>query len=121
MTNNEIRITIAELCGWKRVTSPHEKNGMLVSNNTADKTVWVHDKESAPHLSPPDYLNDLNAIHSALSVKSKEFRNQFDIQMHNYCSGRGILWCEADAKDYAIMFLFCLNTKRYLAETKRHE
>ena len=51
MTEQEMRIAIAEACGWKR-------KGYKMWTNPADLS-W----EYASGL--PDYLNDLNAMHEA--------------------------------------------------------
>lgn len=49
MTNEQINIAIAEACGWKPTTD----GGIC----------W--DCNGAPIVTPPDYCNDLNAMHEA--------------------------------------------------------
>ena len=56
MTPEQQRIAIAEACGWK------------------PKTYWLQPIEPGDTpvtISPPDYLNDLNAMHEAEKVLTK--------------------------------------------------
>lgn len=59
MTDEQMRIKIAEACGWKALEyEDFSKYGvpcfmLMGSNNTGTR------------LAPPDYLNDLNAMHEA--------------------------------------------------------
>ena len=60
MTNEEIRIKVAEACGWTEIV--HHKlhagnEGLLGTHIAAD---GVRDRDWVP-----DYLNDLNAMHEA--------------------------------------------------------
>ena len=56
MTPEEQRIAIAEACGWKPTTDG-----------------GIHwDSEGKPVVSPPDYINDLNAMHEAEKVLTDE-------------------------------------------------
>jgi hypothetical protein len=57
MTNKQINAAIAETCGWK---SKEETNGVpwLWQRTKSDYTI-----ESS--MEPPDYCNDLNAMHQA--------------------------------------------------------
>jgi hypothetical protein len=56
MTPEQQRIAIAEACGWK-LTYP----GCETSN-------WKSPVGQAGFLSPPNYLNDLNAMHEAEKI-----------------------------------------------------
>lgn len=63
MTDEEMRIAIAEACGWTEIVQHkiHAGNEGLLGTHTAVDGVsdrdWV-----------PDYLNDLNAMHEAEEV-----------------------------------------------------
>jgi len=55
MTNEQINITIAELCGWTEI-----------SHYTQAVDGWYgYEPEDGPHSQVPDYCNDLNAMHEA--------------------------------------------------------
>jgi hypothetical protein len=53
MTDNEIRVAIAEACGWK-----------LETTNVHDGLCW-HLNGVQHEFAPPDYPSDLNAMHEA--------------------------------------------------------
>jgi hypothetical protein len=65
MSPEKQRIAIAEACGWRKAEPPNTpvwwKNGEWVSN--------VYDL--------PDYLNDLNAMHEAEKVLTKDRHAEF--------------------------------------------
>lgn len=70
-TNEQIKITIAEACGWTRI--PAENVGTTARLFYGD--IWWRDDEnntiaSADQL--PDYLNDLNAMHEAEKMLTEE-------------------------------------------------
>jgi hypothetical protein len=52
MTPEAQRIAIAEACGWKRVVF-------------GGYWAWHHKDGEGYHPEPPDFLNDLNAMHEA--------------------------------------------------------
>jgi hypothetical protein len=56
MTDEQIRLKIAERCGW------HERPEPVGSYNA---TTWWHNNDRYPSnvMPVPDYLNDLNACH----------------------------------------------------------
>ena len=58
MTDEEMRIAIAEVCGWKVIND-------TLCNVKPDKN---GDPEIEPIAPLPDYLNDLNAMHEAERV-----------------------------------------------------
>jgi len=59
MTTNEQRIAIAEACGWIRAYEEGDDEGC---------GKWFWHKGSKNLKQPPDYLNDLNAMHEAEKV-----------------------------------------------------
>lgn len=60
MTKEQINIAIAEWCGWRRLSGDFRKPWM-----PPGKTNCIYSKNT-----PPDYFNDLNAIHIAESTLS---------------------------------------------------
>lgn len=67
MTNEEIRIKVAEACGWsqKKVDPEYPL--------TRPEGRWEHGEQTVYHWGQlPDYLNDLNAMHEAEKVLTKE-------------------------------------------------
>ena len=66
MTDQEKRIKIAEVCGWREAfpqnKEPHpetKKGGILLPYR------WINEKTGNRQQHLPDYLNDLNAMHEA--------------------------------------------------------
>jgi len=56
MTNQQINIAIAELCGWTEI-----------SHYTQAVDGWYgYEPEDGPHSQVPDYCNDLNAMRKAM-------------------------------------------------------
>lgn len=95
MTDEQMRIAIAEACGWKP-----DKRGLG----------WL-----SPHgyyAPEPDYLNDLNAMHAALKAQTQEFRAEFDRLIHAIADGKHILVTDFEAKDWARCFISCLQSQR---------
>lgn len=79
MTPEQQRIAIAEYCGWK--------------DETYNFSAWFkYDKDNfepiAESSSPPDYLNDLNAMHEAEKVLNKEL---FEVYYTNLCTSSNCL------------------------------
>lgn len=75
MTKEQQRIAIAEACGWKQPYPEiewkwHDPNGRMHEN-------W------GGELSCPDYLNDLNAMQSAINQQSVDFQEEFDTTLRS--------------------------------------
>jgi len=70
MTPDQQRIAIAEACGWKR----YEPNPESISRGYPKWGYWIKPVFSfrEPLEYPPDYLNDLNAMHVAEKVLTDE-------------------------------------------------
>ena len=65
MSDDEMRVAIAEACGWKEHPS---KQGWI----------WLGEQPQPSGLNqPPDYLNDLNAMHSAVMSRPMDWRMAF--------------------------------------------
>lgn len=63
MSDNEIRIAIAEACGWSKVQ--HRDNGDIIGLPAKDYPKPCHIGGSNDWAFVPDYPNDLNAMHEA--------------------------------------------------------
>ena len=63
MTEEQQRIAIAEACGWS-----YEKN----ETYAPDGAFWWSKNPEFP-----DYLNDLNAMHSAVASQNVSFQQEF--------------------------------------------
>lgn len=62
MTASEINVAIAEACGWKRCRNDGEGNYF----DAVDGPFWREPLgRSGRNLQPPNYYEDLNAIHEA--------------------------------------------------------
>jgi hypothetical protein len=105
MTEQEQRIAIAEICGWKRP-----------SDGTTEYW-WDGKNRYSVHISKlPDYIHDLNAMQSAVLSQPPEFRARFNELQENVCITRKCIMAELLAEDWAILFL---QVKRDMAETSR--
>ncbi|MGA1046868.1 MAG: hypothetical protein ACO3UU_02575 [Minisyncoccia bacterium] len=62
MTDQEINKIIAEYCGWK-----YEFNG----NDEDPEWYWIPPNNPDGNGTPPDYCNDLNAMHDAEKTLSR--------------------------------------------------
>ena len=114
MTPKAQRITIAEACGWKGPMHPDtlNKTRAFVSPSSA----WCLDPTgnlASPHTQMPDYPNDLNAMHEAVSTKFKteEERRQY---VYTLCElmPPGEFTVLATAAQRAEALLRCLNLWR---------
>lgn len=106
MTNEEIDKAIAEYCGWK-----YEFNG----NDEDPEWYWIPPNNPDGNGTPPDYCNDLNAMHEAEKFLEGGYNwNKYtDIlgklchykpNIHNLRSFANII-VSASAKQRAIAFL----------------
>ncbi len=58
MTQEEQRTAIAEACGWTLNSAKHTAKGLD----------WLHVPSGNTAYNPPNYLNDLNAMHEAEKI-----------------------------------------------------
>lgn len=75
LTDEEMRIAIAEACGWKPY-KPITHDGwplLMTPPKKPNKEGWLEPI--------PDYLNDLNAIHEAIMSLPINKRDQFDVEL----------------------------------------
>ncbi len=64
MTDEQIKIKIAEVCGWE----PYPAENVGAAARLFNGSVWYRHAESKTIATPsqlPDYCNDLNAMHEA--------------------------------------------------------
>ena len=74
MTDEQMRIKIAEACGW----TPFEMHGLYLSR----WTLWSKGNESKKLHELPDYINDLNAMHEAEKVfTTAEQQNKYQAEI----------------------------------------
>ncbi len=77
MTDNEIRIAIAEKCGWERATNAYDMDGpMFWKDGILFKSSGL-----------PDYPNDLNAMHEAEKVFTNLYAQQYSLFLHKLVMG----------------------------------
>jgi hypothetical protein len=80
MTPEAQRIAIAEACGWHRRLATHDKPvercGMKLPNSFGHPIeAWWHEtneRHRGVYAIPPDFLNDLNAMHEAEKTLTRE-------------------------------------------------
>jgi hypothetical protein len=95
MTPEAQQIVIAKACGWRK-----DKRGLG----------WL--TPSGEYSELPDYLNDLNAMHTALKSQTQAFRAEFDRLLHALAEKKQLLVTELEAKDWADCFISCLQSQR---------
>lgn len=83
MTNDEIRIAIAEACGW--VLEPAGKDSFGVHIDT----FWRHLTLQGIH-KIPDYPNDLNAMHEAEEALPDHKRGFFNAELFLIAADRNL-------------------------------
>lgn len=72
MTPQEQRIAIAKACGWKSSKDlPFTRHGSTIVRNVPQEA-WYHDSVAGCTFAPPDYLNDLSAMHEAEKVLTEQ-------------------------------------------------
>ena len=87
MTPEQQRIAIAEACGW------------WISESLS---IWQHKTKDG---APPNYLNDLNAMHEAGKVLKGGMRSKYDAELTLICSrDYNFIW-ESTASQRAEAFL----------------
>ena len=71
MTPEAQRIAIAEACGWTLNPAKHTAKGLD----------WLHVPSGNTAYNPPDYLNDLNAMHEAENNLEGMNKAEFAVQL----------------------------------------
>ena len=89
MTDDEMRVAIAEACGWRRAEPGQMMPYMWAPGHVADVEIkWMRGKLSKAGdglqcaVELPDYLNDLNAMHEAEKTLALDQRDIY--QRHLY-------------------------------------
>lgn len=101
MSDEQMRIKIAEACGW------HEEKEPVGSANA---TAWWHHNDRYPsYLMPvPDYLNDLNACAEFEAMLTSAERFTYIVELNKLCGDEpSAVW--ATARQRAEAFLKTLN------------
>lgn len=92
MTDEQMRVAIAECCGWKHLEADEAQDGF-------------RDEDGVWHNMPPDYPNDLNAMHEAEKtldeISAYEYANALDC----ICGETRFLLCHATARQKSEAFL----------------
>jgi len=102
MTNEEINKAIAEYCGWK-----YEFNG----NDEDPEWYWIAPNNPDGNETPPDYCNDLNAMHEAENTIKDPIQQSFYAEYLGDCGSfeKGeyptFRFVNSTAKERAIAFL----------------
>lgn len=78
MSDDEMRVKIAEVCGW---TNIHSENALLPPG--------MHGTFNDRVLPLPDYLNDLNAMHSAEQTLKGEQQRWFGFELDKIIEPNG--------------------------------
>lgn len=96
MTDEELRIKVAELCGWKRreVFEPSFADpSKLVSRGRK----WHNPINDLPQRLP-DYPNDLNAMHEAEKALTDDEHSRFSDHLGSIlCDGKYYHWSDGGA------------------------
>ena len=92
MSDEEIRIAIAEACGWMHENLTHCVN-VWEPKHCFGYASKIHDEKEFFLLKIPDYTNDLNAMHEAVETLSIERRTEWPMHL------RHIVVREAKYKD----------------------
>jgi hypothetical protein len=89
MTQEEQRVSIAEACGWKYVEGLNVSS-LSHSGATSCADCWVCPKRGAGYgaYEPPNYLNDLNAMHDAEKVLTNEQDLEYSEALEQVVEGR---------------------------------
>lgn len=96
MTDEQMRIKIAEACGWIH-------HHMRPSETERHQKKWYYLSDL------PDYLNDLNAMHEAEKVLKGGMRSKYDAELTLIClRDYNFIW-ESTARQRAEAFLKTLN------------
>lgn len=95
MTNDEIRIKVAEACGWKINPAKH----------TAKILDWIHTESECTGYFPPNYPEDLNACADFEKTISPDQQNQYIMELGKVCCVRGFNIVTATARQRCLAFL----------------
>jgi hypothetical protein len=86
MTSQEQRIAIAEFCGWKNLYF-HHYSEQSSDPFAKDDDCWGT-SPTGDISNPPDYLNDLNAMHEAESTLPLDVYYEYTKELYIVCEGR---------------------------------
>lgn len=93
MDKTQQRIKIAEACGYTEVKPIYSTYKFERGDATEPKLIGIMGKFPDPtNCQPwlPDYLNDLNAMHEAEKVLTKDQDLQYHLALTKICTGYGV-------------------------------
>lgn len=116
-TPEQRRIKIAEACDWKLEWEPGYGSipsyGSIKYPDGLICRFFPYEWAKELFLRRiPDYLKNLNAMHSALKSQTQAFRAEFDRLLHAMAEEKHLLVTELEAKDWADCFISCLQSQR---------
>jgi hypothetical protein len=84
MKPEQQRIAIAEACGWKNADHP---DAMKLKQGWTMPEKWCMDPNGVLQFNHkrPNYLNDLNAMHEAVSIFDYDQADQFEDHLCDIC------------------------------------
>lgn len=96
MNEQAQQIAMLEACGWHRVESSY-------ANGDSAGYSWVAPDGIGRNL--PDYLRDLNAMHSAVMSRPIDWRMAFQNSLQKRATEKGKILIDLEASDWAECFL----------------
>jgi hypothetical protein len=114
LTPESQRIAIAEACGWKFDPLRGNKTYPWWEPHHGETIHGFECSKSTSHKSPPNYLNDLNAMQSAVLSQDDDFITRFALEMNKAENRLHKHQWAMSAQDYADCFIAVLNSKRTL-------
>ncbi len=103
MTPEEQRIAIAEACGWTATVDDDQFWRATRADGSMTSDLWCS-MSSVWNVGIPDYLNDLNAMHEAEKVLTREQEKEYAYQLEAVCCPLEYGW-HATATQRAEAFL----------------
>ncbi len=105
MTNDQIRIAIAELRGWKYIDNVYGEPSRPDMQYRAGMWHLFENGDIKESGDLPNYPEDLNACREAVMSKPKIFRERFQILLTQRANSKNLLIVELTALDWSEVFL----------------
>ena len=84
MTPEQQRIAIAEACGWTATVDDDQFWRATRADGSMTSDLWCS-MSSVWNVGIPDYLNDLNAMHEAVSIFDYDQADEFEDHLCDIC------------------------------------
>jgi hypothetical protein len=84
MTPEQQRIAIAEACGWTATVDDDQFWRATRADGSMTSDLWCS-MSSVWNVGIPDYLNDLNAMHDAVSIFDYDQADEFEDHLCDIC------------------------------------